>query len=142
MTRTLRLTDLSLRQMFGLLALLSLLTLPALAAQAAEPPAAAPKDKFAEMDKNNDGKVVLEEFTAAFPGMREEAFKSIDKNGDGVVVREEWEVFSRQHASGMKPGNMPPAMQKGAPMNNMPGDPVIPPPDSADMPLLTPPNGR
>lgn len=140
MTRTLRLPDLSaFWQMFGLLALLSLLALPALAA---ENPASAPQDKFAEMDKNNDGKVVLEEFTATFPGMREEAFRAIDKNGDGVVVREEWEAFSKDHAAGMKPGTMPPAMQKGAPMNNMPGDPIIPPPDSADMPLLTPPNGR
>ena len=42
----------------------------------------------------------------------------------------------------MKPGmgGMPPKM--GAPMNNMPGDPIIPPPGSADMPLVTPPNGR
>lgn len=140
MTRTLRLPDLSACwRMFGLLALLSLLALPAMAA---ENPAMASKDKFAEMDKNNDGKVVLEEFQAAFPGMREEAFKSIDKNGDGVVVREEWEAFSTEHAAGMKPGNMPRTTQKGAPMNNMPGDPIIPPPDSADMPLMTPPNGQ
>lgn len=141
MTRLLRLPDLSaFWQMFGLLALLSLLALPALAA---EKPTTAPKDKFAEMDRNNDGKVVLEEFMATFPGMREEAFKSIDKNGDGVVVREEWEIFSKDHAAGMRPGTMPPAATtQGVRMNNMPGDPMIPPPDSANMPLLTPPDGR
>lgn len=141
MTRILRLPDLSACwRMFGLLALLSLLALPAVAA---DKPASASQDKFAEVDKNNDGKVTLEEFMAVFPGMREEAFKSIDKNSDGVVVREEWEVFSKDHAAGMRPGNMPPAANtQGVRMNNMPGDPIIPPPDSANMPLLTPPDGR
>ena len=125
------------------LALAGLLALPALQARAADDPAkAASKDKFEEMDKNKDGKVILEEFQASFPNMKESAFVVIDKNGDGAIDRVEWDEFLKGHAAGMKPGmgGMPPQM--GAPMNNMPGDPMIPSPDSADMPLVTPPNGR
>ncbi|MDY3810659.1 EF-hand domain-containing protein [Desulfovibrio porci] len=129
-------------QMFALLALAGLLALPTLTRAADDPAKAAPRDKFEEMDTNKDGKVVLEEFQAAFPNMKESAFVVIDKNGDGAIERVEWDEFLKGHAAGMKPGmgGMPPKM--GAPMNNMPGDPIIPPPGSADMPLVTPPNGR
>lgn len=129
-------------QMFALLALAGLLALPTLTRAADDLAKAAPRDKFEEMDTNKDGKVVLEEFQAAFPNMKESAFVVIDKNGDGAIERVEWDEFLKGHAAGMKPGmgGMPPKM--GAPMNNMPGDPMIPPPGSADMPLVTPPNGR
>lgn len=144
MTRVLRFPALPvLLRMFALLALAGLLALPALQARAADDSAkAASKDKFEEMDKNKDGKVILEEFQASFPNMKESAFVVIDKNGDGAIDRVEWDEFLKGHAAGMKPGmgGMPPQM--GAPMNNMPGDPMIPSPDSADMPLVTPPNGR
>lgn len=98
-------------------------------------------DRFAEMDKNGDGKVILEEFLAAFPGMREEAFKSIDTNNDSVIIREEWEAFSQEHSKGMKPSGMTPQQRDS--MSNMPGgDPMMPSPGSAGMPLVMPPSGR
>ena len=61
MTRVLRFPALPvLLRMFALLALAGLLALPALQARAADDPAkAASKDKFEEMDKNKDGKVIL-----------------------------------------------------------------------------------
>ena len=131
MTRVLRFPALPvLLRMFALLALAGLLALPALQARAADDPAkAASKDKFEEMDKNKDGKVILEEFQASFPNMKESAFVVIDKNGDGAIDRVEWDEFLKGHAAGMKPGmgGMPPRM--GAPMNNMPGDPMIPSPE-------------
>ena len=143
MTRVLRFPSLpTFWRMFALLALASLLSLPTLARAADDPAKAVPRDKFEAMDTNNDGKVVLEEFQAVFPNMKESAFVVIDKNGDGAIGRVEWDEFLKGHAAGMKPGmgGMPP--NTGAPMNNMPGDPMIPPPGSADMPLVTPPNGR
>ncbi|MGE9985452.1 EF-hand domain-containing protein [Desulfovibrio sp. SGI.169] len=129
-------------RMFALLALAGLLALPGLTRAAGDPAKAAPRDKFEAMDANQDGKVVLEEFQAAFPHMKESAFVVIDKNGDGAIGRVEWDEFLKGHAAGMKPGmgGMPP--MPGAPMDNMPGNPLIPPPGSADAPLVTPPNGR
>lgn len=102
-------------------------------------------DRFAAMDKDGDGRVVLEEFRAAYPGMSERAFAVIDSNGDGGIERAEWATFMQGHAAGMRPGGMGDGMS-GAPdraprMNNMPGDPMIPPPDSADLPLMRPPSG-
>lgn len=135
-------------RMFGLpLLLAGLLCLWALPARAfpgaGEQAGKSAADKFEEMDKNKNGKVVMEEFRAVFPNMREEAFVTIDKNGDGVIDRMEWDEFIKGHAAGMKPGPMGGMPPKGAPMmNNMPGNPMIPPPGSADMPLVTPPNGN
>lgn len=102
-------------------------------------------DRFAAMDKNGDGRVVIEEFRAAFPGMNEQAFAVIDTNGDGGIERAEWAAFTENHAAGMRPGQGGPMgmrPERGAPMNNMPGDPIIPPPDSADLPLMRPPSDR
>ncbi len=94
-------------------------------------------DKFSEMDKDKDGKVVLEEFQANYPGMNQQAFVVIDRNGDGAIQRAEWVDFINQHGSGQKPD----LNRRGAPMNNIPGDPLIPPPDSSDLPLVRPPGG-
>lgn len=91
-----------------------------------------PVDRFAVMDVNKDGKVVLEEFQAASPNMNEQAFILIDRNKDNAIDRIEWEEFIANHGSGMK-------QPEGAPMNNIPGDPLIPPPDSSDLPLVRPP---
>lgn len=93
-------------------------------------------DRFDQMDGNKDGKVVLEEFRAAFPDMNERAFAVIDVNGDKVIDRTEWLEFSTGHARGARPQGLRP---EGAPMNNIPGDPLIPPPDSSDLPLMRPP---
>lgn len=91
-------------------------------------------ERFIVMDTNHDGKVVLEEFQAALPNMNENAFVVIDKNKDNGIDEVEWEEFVRTHGAGG--GNMP---QRGVPMNNIPGDPLIPPPDSNDLPLVQPP---
>lgn len=91
--------------------------------------------RFDQMDINKDGRVILEEFTAAFPNMNDQAFAVIDLNKDGAIEREEWLQFTEGHAKGQMPGQR----DRGAPMNNIPGDPLIPPPDSADLPLMRPP---
>ncbi len=96
---------------------------------------AAGSTTFEQMDKDNDGKVVLEEFRTAFPNMNEKAFVVIDKNGDSGIEHAEWYEFIEGHARGMQPAKM----REGAPMNNIPGDPMIPPPDSNDLPLVRPP---
>lgn len=98
----------------------------------ADAPGVVIQDKFAQMDTNNDGKVVIEEFRTAFPNMNEQAFVVIDKNGDKGIDRTEWVEFIENHG---KSGAMPPR----DPMNNIPGDPLIPPPDSSDLPLMRPP---
>lgn len=117
----------------ALLALMALgLALPACGHAAATHPGNA---KFDQMDINKDGRVILEEFQAAFPNMNEQAFGMIDLNNDGAIEREEWLQFTEGHAS----GNMPRLRERGAPMNNIPGDPLIPPPDSSDLPLVRPP---
>lgn len=94
------------------------------------PPAPAP-DRFAVMDVNGDGKVTLEEFTAANPNMSEQAFVIIDRDKNKAIEPQEWTIFTETHGSGVAP--------EGAPMNNIPGDPLIPPPDSDDLPLVRPP---
>lgn len=88
-------------------------------------------DRFAVMDANGDGKIALEEFQTANPNMSENAFVIIDANKDKAIDRQEWLVFVQNHAQ--------PAREPGAPMNNIPGDPLIPPPDSSDLPLMRPP---
>lgn len=121
------------------LAVCALFAAPALAnpkmAGQKQPPAAHLNDRFNKMDANGDGKVVLEEFRLAFPNMNEKAFAVMDLNGDNGIDRAEWFEFSEGHAKGDVPG-----MRRGAPMNNIPGDPIIPPPDSSDLPLMRPPN--
>lgn len=90
-------------------------------------------DRFAQMDANSDGKIVIEEFRTAFPNMNEKAFLLIDTNGDGAIDKTEWLDFMDGHAkSGMQ-------REPGAQMNNIPGDPLIPPVDSNDLPLMRPP---
>lgn len=110
------------------------MALPACAMPAKQGKAAG-STTFEQMDKDNDGKVVLEEFRTAFPNMNEKAFVVIDKNGNSGIERAEWYEFIEGHAKGMQPAKM----REGAPMNNIPGDPMIPPPDSNDLPLVRPP---
>lgn len=105
-----------------------------LACAASNRSAPPPPDRFAAMDANNDGKVVVEEFTAAFPNMNEKAFVVIDANNDGGIDKKEWYDFMEGHSRSTMPG----MKQPGAPMNNIPGDPLIPPPDSNDLPLMRP----
>jgi len=122
------------------IALAAVLCLWAASAQANPAATDAPKvDKFELMDTNKDGKVSYEEFKAYFPNMREEAFAVIDKNGDKVINRAEWDEFVSNHSSGHMGGSMG-NMMGG--QNGMPGNAMMPAPGSADMPLVTPPNGK
>ena len=104
---------------------------------------AAKVDKFTQMDTNKDNKVTYEEFKAFYPNMREEAFAVIDKNNDKVIDRAEWDEFVSNHSSGHmgggKGGNMGGMMGgQGA----MGGSSMMPEPGRADIPLVTPPNGK
>ena len=122
------------------IALAAVLCLWAASAQANPAATDAPKvDKFELMDTNKDGKVSYEEFKAYFPNMREEAFAVIDKNGDKVIDRAEWDEFVSNHSSGHMGGTMG-NMMGG--QGGMPGNAMMPTPGSADMPLVTPPNGK
>lgn len=107
---------------------------PGCAQQKPQAPAPMP-DRFAVIDTNKDGKVVIEEFRAAFPNMNENAFTVIDLNGDGFIEAAEWNQFMDGHS---KSTSMP-GQTNNAPLNNIPGDPLIPPPDSSDLPLMRPP---
>ena len=122
------------------IALAAVLCLWAASAQANPAATDAPKvDKFELMDTNKDGKVSYEEFKAYFPNMREEAFAVIDKNNDKVIDRAEWDEFVSNHSSGHMGGSMGNMMGgQGA----MPGNSMMPSPGSADIPLVTPPNGK
>ena len=122
------------------IAIAAVLCLWAASAQANPAATDAPKvDKFELMDTNKDGKVSYEEFKAYFPNMREEAFAVIDKNGDKVIDRAEWDEFVSNHSSGHMGGSMG-NMMGG--QGGMPGNAMMPTPGSADMPLVTPPNGK
>ena len=122
------------------IALAAVLCLWAASAQANPAATDAPKvDKFELMDTNKDGKVSYEEFKAYFPNMREEAFAVIDKDGDKAINRLEWDEFVSNHSSGHMGGSMG-NMMGG--QNGMPGNAMMPTPGSADMPLVTPPNGK
>ena len=99
-------------------------------------------DKFVQMDTNKDNKVTYEEFKAFYPNMREEAFAVIHKNNDKVIDRAEWDEFVSNQSSGHmggKGGNMGGMMGgQGA----MGGSSMMPEPGRADIPLVTPPNGK
>ena len=122
------------------IALAAVLCLWAASAQANPAATDAPKvDKFELMDTNKDGKLSYEEFKAYFPNMREEAFAVIDKDGDKAINRAEWDEFVSNHSSGHMGGSMG-NMMGG--QGGMPGNAMMPTPGSADMPLVTPPNGK
>lgn len=53
--------------------------------------------EFGRMDTNGDGVVNWEEFSAAYPSMREPAFTAIDANKDKQMTHEEWHMFTNRH---------------------------------------------
>ncbi len=90
-----------------LLALGSLLALPAVAQQAPGGSAkASPEQIFKRLDRNNDGKITLDEL----PQERRDNFKRIDTNGDGGISLAEHLAFI---TSRNNPGR--PATQTGSP---------------------------
>ncbi len=113
----------------------------------AAPVHAAP-DRFAQMDKNGDGKVDWEEFQAAVPGMKRPAFDTIDTDKNGSICRSEWDAFMKSHMGGQKgmPAGMPagkgmPAGMGMPPAGMMGGSDAKTPADAdkGDMPLIQPP---
>ena len=104
-------------------------------------PAFSAPDRFAQMDKNNDGNVDWEEFQAAVPGMKRPAFDTIDADKSSGITRSEWDTFMKSHMGGQKApgmgGGMPPAGM-GMPPAGMGGQTGS---DAAkgDMPLIQPP---
>lgn len=116
-------------------ALLSLILLPCQTScsprrDAAQEPAA--QSRFVLMDVNKDGKVDIQEFKTSFPNMNEQAFAIIDANNDKGIDEAEWIYFMDNHGkSRPKPDDAPV-------LNNIPGDPLIPPVDSSDLPLMRP----
>ncbi len=122
------------------IALAAVLCLWAASAQANPSAADAGKvDKFTMMDTNKDDKVSYEEFKAFYPNMREEAFTMIDKNGDKVIDRAEWDEFVSNHSSGRMGGGMGGMMGGQGAMGD---SSMMPNPGSAEIPLVTPPNGK
>lgn len=61
------------------------------------PPGPSPEEMFQKADANKDGKVTLEELTAAIEarrkGEREGIFAKMDANGDGSISKEEFLAF-------------------------------------------------
>lgn len=140
MTRTIQLPDISARLKISLLALLAafvLMASPSHAMPGMGNGSGGSVDKFSQMDTNKDNKVSREEFKALFPNMREEAFVAIDKDGDNFISVDEWNGFMKDHSSGMRPNTM-----NNGPMPTVPGNPMMPNPGSAELPLVTPPNGN
>ena len=68
------------------------------------PPRTSPT--FSALDKNQDGRLTLDEFKAGFPDLAnsEETFKSLDKNGDGVLSLDEYKAGYPDPVPPPKPG--------------------------------------
>jgi len=86
------------------------------------PPGPSPEELFQKADANKDGKVTLEELTAAVEARvkaeREALFARIDANGDGNVSKEEFLAFEPPGPQG-PPGQGPPG--QGPPGEGPPG---------------------
>lgn len=78
--------------------------------------------KFAQMDKNGDGSVSWEEFSAFYPQMHKAAFESIDASKDSLISLEEWQEFSSGHSRDRAASGM------GAAASDGKGGMVMPPP--------------
>ncbi|SDF14152.1 EF-hand domain-containing protein [Desulfovibrio legallii] len=109
----------------------------------------APKeDTFSRMDTDKSGTVSPQEFKAAFPDMRDEAFAAIDTNKDNVIDRAEWDAFVKNHSAGMMQGMGGQntmggqGMMGGDAPAGMPGNQNMMEGAPGGMPLVTPPAGK
>ena len=50
-----------------------------------------------DMDRNEDGEISLEEFSARQMKMQKSAFEMLDTNNDDVIDSTEWEKFLEMH---------------------------------------------
>ncbi len=62
--------------------------------------AMAAQDRFAMIDADKDGKIVVEEFMKAMPQMRQSAFDAIDSDKNAHIDRSEWDGFMKNHGKG------------------------------------------
>jgi hypothetical protein len=81
---------------------------------------------YEEVDKNSDGKITLDEYTAAC----QEEFKNLDADTDGGIILEEWPSrFGGPGFGGMRPWAPPPEGFVGGPPPGIPmGEPGRPGP--------------
>lgn len=81
--------------------------------------------KFAAADTDKDKFLSKEEFAAAFPGLKPEAFDRIDKDRDGKISVEEWASFYMGHGGSKMPPSGEGSEQGGEAL------PVVPVPQGA-----------
>lgn len=106
------------------------LVLVAAAPVCAMPGAMAGGDKFSAADTDKDGFLSREEFSAAFSGLKKEAFDHIDKDADNKIAAEEWRAFTSGHGKSAPHGDQPADAAHGAQSGEK----------SGDLPVLTPPS--
>ncbi|MBN2141552.1 MAG: hypothetical protein JW718_11205 [Desulfovibrionaceae bacterium] len=63
----------------------------------AGPALAQGQGRYADMDKNNDGAVVYEEFIVVFPDTDQAAFDDVDTDKDAKLSHDEWKAFMDTH---------------------------------------------
>jgi hypothetical protein len=63
--------------------------------------------KFADLDTNKDGVILLDEYTAALKGKAVERAKEMDKNGDGILSKDELPMMAGPHREGPPAGGAP-----------------------------------
>jgi Ca2+-binding EF-hand superfamily protein len=53
--------------------------------------------EMSEMDRNNDGEITFDEFSAPATERLKSGFKMLDVNDDDIISQEEWDEFLRAH---------------------------------------------
>jgi Ca2+-binding EF-hand superfamily protein len=53
--------------------------------------------EMSEMDRNNDGEITFDEFSAPATERLKSGFKMLDINNDDIISQEEWDEFLRAH---------------------------------------------
>ena len=53
--------------------------------------------EMSEIDRNNDGEITFDEFSAPTTEKLKSGFEMLDTNSDEVISKEEWDEFLRVH---------------------------------------------
>jgi hypothetical protein len=88
-------------------------------------------DRFTLMDRNQDGLLDWDEFSAINPHILRRGFDSIDTDGSGAISRAEWRIFSDSHGMDISlPGDSAvlPARDPVPPRVATPASPAVSPP--------------
>ena len=106
--------------------------------------AGAADDRFTLADKNRDGLLDWEEFSAINPQIIRRGFDIIDSGGDGTISREEWRAFSDSHGMDVPAApasrNLPLVLPPGGSGGNDASAPSMP--RSPNLPLISPPDAE